>query len=388
MKKIRIKDNSTVGREEYIWDHVLFGGIFGYNVYKLLPVVVPIAHYHQSLVRIILCMVITSIICIGITYKYNRTNMGMAADIFIGLGSYIMLTIGGYKRELIKALVYVSAVLTVLGIYTIFSSKIKRPDKFKQIILNRIRRSFLLVRRNAGVACAFTLFIVPTAVHFTSSETIANRYYDITGHEVPSSPFEDSFEVVQAYDDRYMLSENIDVIKKIRRNDEFQALSYEEKCEVVTAIVYNQARYLGLCEINLEFKELRNNTLGQYNHSTRTITINSRPLKDGTLDGGSNEEILNTVCHESRHCYQHLLMECYVNSTPEERNLYAYTSEGVDCWIDNINHYITCDDDSDISQCLDYANQPVEVDARSWAESEVNEYFYYIDKYAFTSDVE
>ena len=223
------KDRSTVGRDEYIWDHIVFGGIFGFNLYKLLPVVAPIAYYHQSLARLVICVVVASVIGILLSYKYNRTNLGMMADILLGLGSYVVLTIGVYKPGLIKALLIASVVFTVISLFSIFTSKIKRPDKIKQIILNRIRRSFLLVRRNAGVACGFALIAVPVAVHFTSSEKIVTQYYDIVGIEAPYSPFEDEYEVAQAYDDRYQLSENIDVIKKIRNNDEFQTLTYEEK---------------------------------------------------------------------------------------------------------------------------------------------------------------
>ncbi len=385
-RKLRRKDRSTLERDEYITNHILFGGIFGYNVYKLLPVIAPIAYYHQSLIRLILCMVIACGIGIGISCKYNRTNTGMMGDLILGMGSYIVLTIGAYEPGLIKATVIVGAVLTAISLYVIFSTKIKRPDKYKQIILNRIRRSLFIIRRNASVVCAFVLVVVPATVHFTSSEKIVTKYYDIAGIGAPNSPFEDDYEVAQAYDDRYQLSENIDLIKKIRNNNEFQALTYEGKCEVVTAIVYNQARYLGLCEINLEFKELSETTLGQYNHSTNTITINSKPLKDGTLDGGSNAEILDTVCHEARHVYQYLLTECYTTLTPEERNLFAFQSEGVASWIDNYNQYYTCDDDSDIYEYLDYENQSLEIDARSWAQSEVYNYFYLIDEYTDTSN--
>ena len=380
-RRLRRKDHSTVGKDEYIWDHIVFGGIFGFNLYKLLPVVAPIAYYHQSFMRLILCMVVTSVIGIALSYKSNRTNLGMMSDVLLGLGSYVVLTIGAYKSGLIKVLLIVSVALTVISLYSIFTNKIKRPDKIKQIIWNRIRRSFLLVRRNAGVACGVALIAVPMAVHFTSNEKIVTKYYDNSGISATESPFEDEYEVAQAYDDRYQLSENIDVIKKIRNNDEFQSLSYEEKCEVVTAVIYNQARYLGLCEINIEFKELRDSTLGQYDHSTKTITINSKQLKDGSLDGGSNEQVLMTACHEARHCYQHLLLECYVNLKPEERNLYAFQIEGVPSWIENMNHYNICDDECTPEEYFDYLNQPLEADANGWARSEVFDYFYYIDKY-------
>lgn len=376
-RSLRRKDKSTIGKSEYISDYILFGATFGYSTYKLLPVVAPIAYYHQSFMRLVLCMMLASVIGIGLSFKYNRTNTGTFCDIIAGIGSYILITIGAYKPGMVKAIVIVCAVFTAIGIYAIFANKIKRPDKIKQIIRNRIRCGFMLIRRNAVVACAVALFVIPAAVHFTSDEKIVDSYYYITGTAPPALQFADEYEVVQAYGDGYKLSENIDVIRKLRNNDEFQSLSYEEKCEVVEAVTYCEARYLGLCKINLKFEELGDSTLGLYNHSTRTITINSKPLKDGTMNGGSNEEVLATICHEARHCYQYLLAECYANSTPEERNLYAFTNEGVAGWIENMKNYNTFDN----GEYASYRNQPLEEDARNWAHLEVMDFFYYIDKY-------
>ena len=80
------------------------------------------------------------------------------------------------------------------------------------------------------------------------------------------------------------------------------------------------------------------------------------------------------------------MAECYVNLTPEERNLYAFQIEGVPSWIDNMNHYNTCNDDGTATEYFEYTSQPLEVDARSWAKSEVIDYFYYIDKYTSVPD--
>lgn len=376
--RLRRKDHSTVRKDEYIWDHIKFGALFGFYLYMLLPLVAPIAYYHHSLLRLIFCMVVASVFGIVLSYKSYRTNLGMMADILSGLGSYVVLTIGVYKPEVVKLLIIVSALMTAIGLYSLFTSKIKRPDKIKQIIWNRIHRGFLLVRRNAGVTCAFALIVIPVSIHFTSNDKILAKYYDVSGIDTTTYSFE--YEVVQAYDDRYRLSENIDVIKKIRTNEEFQSLSYEEKCEVVTALVYCEARYIGLEEVNLEFKELRDSTLGKYNHSTRTITLNSKPLKDGTLPGGSNEEIMRCVFHEARHYYQHLLAESYIAATPEQRNLYAYTSEGVAEWIKNFKNYKSVEDEYDVEEYVAYAGQQIEIDANYWADCEIKTYFYYIDE--------
>lgn len=379
-KKLRRRDKSTVNKWEYVSDHIFLGGIFAYNVYNLLPVVCPIAQAHQSLIRLIICMVLSSFAGIALSYKYNRTNRGMFMDVLLGGGLYVLLTIGVYKATFVKILFIVCALFSVLGIYSIMSQRIKRPDKKKQIILNRIKRSFLVVRRNAGLACGVALVVVPVAVHFTSLGNIAKTDYEINGIEATSTQYADEYEVHEVYDDRYRLSENIDVIKKIRTNEEFQSLSYDEKCEVVRALLYCEARYLGLEEINLEFKELRDTTLGQYDHSTRTITINSKPLKDGSLNGGSNEEVAMTVLHEARHYYQHLLTESYIAATPEQRNLYAYTHEGVSYWLENFNDYKTAEDECSVGEYMAYRSQPIEEDARYWASTELTSYFFYIDE--------
>lgn len=209
-RRLRRKDDSTVGRTEYIWDHVLFGAIFGFNLYELLPEVAPIAYYHQSLTRLVLCMVVASVVGIALSYKRNRTNLGMMSDVFLGLGSYVVLTIGAYKPVIIKSLMIVSALLTAISLYSLFTNKIKRPDKIKQIILNRIRRGFLLVRRNAGVACGVLLVVVPVSVHFTSIEKIVTKYYDIAGIEAPDSLFENLSQPLEADANGWAGSEGFD----------------------------------------------------------------------------------------------------------------------------------------------------------------------------------
>lgn len=379
-KIVRKKDKSTVDKGEYIGDHIFFGVLWGYNLLRWLPLFCPIAYYHQNVVRLIFCMTITGVLGMMLTYKYDRTHGGTIGDICTGLGVYILLTIGIYKYTLVKWLFGVYLVITFIGIFLIFKRKIKNKKFFKQIICRRMYRSFLLVKRNIALACGMALIMIPVAVHFTAKKDIMKTFYEVSGYEMTNSSAPSEYSVIQIYDDRYRLSENIDTIKLIRNNDTFQALDYEKKCEVVQAILYCEARYLGLCKVNLEFKELKDTMLGQYDHQTKTITINSKPLKDGTMHGGTNEDVLRTVVHECRHCYQELLAELYVNASPEQRNLYAFTSEGVSAWIENFEKYDTVNDDSNIIEYLNYSNQALEQDARTWEKIELIDYFYWIDE--------
>ena len=192
------------------------------------------------------------------------------------------------------------------------------------------------------------------------------------------SGYEGELSVLENYGDEYRLEKNIDTIKLIRDNDTFQTLDYEKKCDVLRAVCYCEARYLGLCKINIVFEDIEDDTLlGTYNHATKTITVNAKPIKDGSLPGGTAEELLITVLHECRHCYQNLLSEMYISATPEQRNLLAFTGEGVNDWITNIGDYKPGDET--IEGQMEYYVQPIERDARTYAKAEVQIYYLEID---------
>ncbi|MBM6841340.1 hypothetical protein H6A03_07270 [[Clostridium] spiroforme] len=378
------KDRSTVDKKEYIVDHIFYGALFGYNIIKWLPTLCPIAYYHQSILRLVVCMLLTSAIGVTLTYKCNRTYWGTICDICSGLGLYTLLTLGTYKAVLVKWTIGICLLFTLIGAVTILKKKIKNKEFLKRVIRRRLYRIALLAKRNIALLCAVSLVIIPVSVHFTSEQEVLNTFYQISGYETQSPSSE--YTVIEVYGDKYRLSENIDTIKLIRHNDTFQALNYEEKCEVVEALLYCEARYLGLCQVNLEFKELKDSLLGQYDHQTKTIIINSKPLKDGTMPGGTNEEVLGTVVHECRHCYQELLSNLYANASPEQRNLYAFTSEGVAAWIENYKDYDTVTDENNIVEYLNYRNQALEQDARRWEKIELIDYFYYIDELTGNND--
>lgn len=381
--RLKLKDKSTMSKGGYLFDHVLYGAIFAYDIYKILPLFVPIAYYNNSITRLVLCMVFTSLLGVIVSFNHNRTGLGVVVDIVAGMGFYTAFTVGQYTRGFIKGLVLVTIVISIIGILLIVCKKVKKKNRIKQIMIARFLRSVQLVRRNVGVAAAVVILVIPIGLKVVQHDQLEKDYYEKvyaesnSSSETVNSRYK-NFEVNEIYGDEYKLSENIDTIKLIRDNDTFQSLNYEEKCEVIKAIICCEGRYLGLCEINIEFKELKDEILGQYCHSTRTITINSKQIKDGSLSGGSNKEVLNTCLHETRHAYQSLMGDLYAQVSPEQRNLLAFTEHGVGSWCNNIDNYHS--DTSDIEGCVEYYNQPIEKDAREYATCESMEYFILIDE--------
>lgn len=366
--KLKLKDKSTQSKGEYIFYHILYGIIIAYDSYYILPVVIPIVVYNNSTPRLAVCMLATGIFGILISYSYNRNGKGVVQDIISGIGLYLILTVGKYAPVFVRWLAVGLMIISAIGIISIVSKKIERQDRIRQVRLSRFLRSMQVIRRNVGVAAAIAIMVLQIGLENVGIQNVT----EISGNK-------EELSVYATYGDEYMLERNIDTIKLIRDNDTFQALDYDRKCEVLRAICYCEARYLGLCKINIVFKDIEDESLlGAYNHSTKTITINAKIVKDGSLPGGTAEELLVTVVHECRHCYQKLLSEMYINATPQQRNLLAFTDEGVNKWVDNMEAYKS--GNTTIVEKMEYYSQPVEIDARAYSQAQVPIYYSDIDR--------
>lgn len=84
---IKLKDKSTLSKGEYLFDHFLYGLILGsFDIYNILPYFVPIAKYNNSIPRLIICMLLTSMFGILFSYNYNRSGKGVIQDVLLGIG--------------------------------------------------------------------------------------------------------------------------------------------------------------------------------------------------------------------------------------------------------------------------------------------------------------
>lgn len=364
---LQLKDKSTQSKREYLFNHVLYGVFFAYNVYHVLPIIVPFSEYNNSIIKLIVCILMTSTVGILFSY-YNRHEIGAIQDVVAGIAIYIISSVGKNVSGFIKGIVVVLIVVSIIEIAFIVSRKRKRKAESKIIILSKILRSVQVIRRNVGVASAIVIIAIPIMLNVESFRNKMETYR-----------YTEEINVHETYGDEYSIENNIDLIKLIRDNDTFQTLDYERKCEVLKAIGYCEARYLGLCEINFEFRDIESTSLlGVCNYSNKTIFINADPIKDGKISGGTSEELLNTVLHECRHCYQYLLSEMYRQVTSEQRNLLIFTKEDVDDWTINFEDYKNGSEAKD--GLKDYFDQPIERDARIYARVRAQKYYLDIDR--------
>ena len=364
--KLKRRDRSTISKSEYLINHALYSILLACDLYVILPIIVPIAKYNNSISRLLFCMLVVNFLGILLDFKYNRCDGVLARDVTIGIASYLLLTLGMYAPAFAKWLIGGTFVLSAMGILLIVIRKINRKN-IMLVIRIKLLQSIRLLQRNIGVAAIIVVMVLPVMVRwFPNSSKVAEE----------SQKFQEKSElsVSRAYGDEYRLSENIETIKLIRDNAAFQALDFDKKCEVLKACIYCEARYLGLCEINIEFNDdMEERVLGSYNHATKTISINAGFIKDG----GTAYELLHICLHECRHCYQHLLVDLYREIEPSQRNLLAFTGDGVGEWVKNMANYRQ--GDGTIEGAIAYQIQALELDAENYALENVQSFYLTID---------
>lgn len=219
---IKLKDKSTLSKGEYLFDHFLYGLILGsFDIYNILPYFVPIAKYNNSIPRLIICMLLTSMFGIVISYNYNRCDKGVIQDIISGVGLYTVSTVGKYAIGFISLVFVGLLVMSVLGIIFIMSKKIKRKDKIKRIVVLRLLRSTQVVRRNMGIAGAIVVIALPIGLVCFQNDKLNEDYYEKVREEQgvntednqeTISGSEGELNVCENYGDEYRLEKNIDTI--------------------------------------------------------------------------------------------------------------------------------------------------------------------------------
>ncbi len=172
--------------------------------------------------------------------------------------------------------------------------------------------------------------------------------------------------------DAAVIEENyLDALHSVT-NEKWESLDKEGKLEVMTAICNYE------CEINLGFNspavriaELDAYIYGNYSQSERLITVNSLYINEL-----SAQELIKTLLHEIRHCYQHELIKMYRKLeyalSPQLKRLEPFRLAKK--FSDNSKDY------TKVSESVEgYYYQSVEMDSREWASERINFYIPYIE---------
>ena len=160
------------------------------------------------------------------------------------------------------------------------------------------------------------------------------------------------------------------------KNQEWNRMTNEDKIRVLQSIENQIAKDEKRLPCVVKMKYIPSNregiVMGYYTDAEQTITINSEQLDSGSKYGDDYMSHINTVIHEGRHTYQHQAVIGIIN-----HNNHSEVSD----WKENFNHYISYQKNP-----KRYFEQPVEVDARKYAEEITKKISADINKYEVESD--
>lgn len=150
------------------------------------------------------------------------------------------------------------------------------------------------------------------------------------------------------------ISDYLSGIDKLRFEN-WENLPETERQVVLQEVEYKIAELEHRNPCQLNFKEMEYGSLGYFDPITKEITLNSRYVNSNEYVG--YKETLDTLIHEGRHAYQDYNMtEREVHPREGEVNMWKWNEQEIG--------YQVCD----LVGWEIYAMQPVEADARAFAE--------------------
>ncbi len=159
------------------------------------------------------------------------------------------------------------------------------------------------------------------------------------------------------------------------RDDAWHDLSLKERLGVLQTIANIEKQYLGLPhELIVETADLGDIQIATYRDATHEIQVNVNSL---LFD--SPQDLVDSICHEAFHAFQHRLIDAYDGADDALKPLRIFRSASI--YKEEFNNYADGEDN-----LLEYMLQECEIDACEYAERSTEDYFDMIRDYLGDSD--
>lgn len=348
-----MKTNNTTTPFGFILDHVIWGAVTLY-LYKCL-LFCPLGRSTARQSQLVLVLLVASCSLLGIVFQIKRQRNGYRIffNLMTGLGLYTVLAYGSVRPLLVRTVLIAATVLS--AVYTLLAL----TQKYKPAPASTRRRIFSRrIRRVAAVAQV--LFAMGFTVILT---VIASPL--IIGNAVLSADASPSAADVQ----EQTIANHMDTILLLQE-EQWRQLTVDQQLDVLQTVANIECRYLGIPhELNVGAVPTDEDTYGFYVDSTYEIVISMASLLNDPP-----EEVLDTVCHEAYHSYQHCLVDIYDTLDAESKDLRLF--QKAETYQEEFQNYSDGEDDFG-----SYYNQACESDARAYAADAVLDYYGRIEEY-------
>lgn len=343
--------HNTTSVREYLWDN-LFYIVMGFVWYKnILMKCLNNMSYEQSRTILIAMIVTMTIAGIIINIRKNRNGMSVLANVALPFGIYTALAYISVNRCLFVTVFILAGTTSVLFAVVTMCRRII-SKKTWLVIVKRIKRIIVQMQHLFAIGLFCSMLILGVGVFFGSSllqpEVVATTYKE---------------------NEEQTINNNIESVLMLQE-ELWSDLSVPERLNILQTVANIERRYLGVPhELNVGVANLGEYTLGSYDDRKHQIIVSLDSLINDPA-----EEVLNTVCHESYHAYQHCIVSVLENADEESKNLRLFR---------DARNYAEefCDYESGRHDFYDYYYQECEVDAREYAEEAVLDYYQRIEEY-------
>ena len=366
MKENRIKEKRTI----YWSEEILYGILdiviifYLYKISMFISIRNTTPNFSKGILAI--CLVASYIIRGILRAKASKNNIrtNTKGSAIIGAGIYTVLAYYEYYAKWFLIVLMIFAATSIGGCILVLTQKIR--GKRLAEIEDPMRRQYI-IRKRAGKMLRIVDVCLYTAIVLV---VIPVGYNQQMNNGIMKAK---TLDIREANGDAWELFEtNIDVIEKIRENARWKPLTISEKLCTLQAIADCAVEDLGIpAPVTVVLADFEmDNLLGDYDHAERIIRISRDHLETDDAD-----ECLNTILHEVYHCYERSLMDLYIELPEQAQSLYLFR----DCrqYIEETRNYVGgIDSDEGI---IEYYNQQVEEDCRTYAENMVHVYYETID---------
>lgn len=345
-------NNNTMSKGCYLFEHIFWGILTLIWFNNILFRNIEGLTYDQSR-HFLWCTIILSLtVGAAITWKKRRNNLSLFVNVIIPYELYSLVAYYHTVCIFTWSLIAVSLLLSIMYVVLVLKPKIRAKARKEAVIKARLVRSFLGTR--TVVACCLSIMVLVLGV---------SSFFGVLFFSPSENP------VNRSSGEGVTIAKNIEVVSLLEEK-EWSALSTPAKLNVLQTVVNIETYYLGLHhELNVITGPLPENTMACYNDRTHVITINI-----DHLEVDQAHDILDSLCHEARHAYQHRLCDVYDSISEEQRELLVFYN--IQMYKQEFSNYVDGKEDA-----FGYYYQSCESDARAYAREAVIDYYFKIETY-------
>lgn len=356
-----MKNKNSMKLSTYIFLNALYGfsGMLWYQ--SLIFTCLSDLSYEDSTLLCYTLLIVSILIGTLITLKKRRNWNSIFVNVILGLEIYSLFAYYQYFNVLIWISLVISAILIIIYAISIIRRKINFKHK-KFICSNKNKKAYAIKLKFTHIflgsrtilAICLSLLLIPFA---------AKTIFFIGDFEAQST-------VEYSSEEEYTVSNYSETLMNLEES-KWVNLSFQEKLDLLQILANIEANYLGIShELTVISMTLEEDLCGYYSDYRYLIVINTTHI-----ESSSSYDVLNTLCHEAYHAYQHRQVQLYNQLDDDSKKLLMFSDASVYNEEFGIN-YISGTDDDDF---WDYYTQLCEVNAREYAEESVLYYEYLIE---------